>query len=159
MAGRGGLARVATLVRELRGQSPHTLFALAGDTLSPSLLSTLRRGAQMIEGWNAVGLDVATFGNHEFDFGADVLALRVRESHFPWLSANVLDRATGLTFGGVRRGRVWDFDGVRVGVIGLTTPEAARTSKPGPGPALRRPARGGPAPPSPRWGRSTCGWR
>ena len=94
VAGRGGLARVATLERELRGQTPHTLFALAGDTLSPSLLSTLRQGAQMIEGWNAVGLDVATFGNHEFDFGAAVLAERVRESRFPWLSANVLDRAT-----------------------------------------------------------------
>jgi 5'-nucleotidase len=132
-AGRGGLARVATLVRELRRQTPHTLFALAGDTLSPSLLSTLRQGAQMIEGWNAVGLDVATFGNHEFDFGAPVLAERVRESRFPWLSANVLDRATGGPFGGAQRGRTWDFDGVRVGVIGLTTPEAARTSNPGPG--------------------------
>jgi 5'-nucleotidase len=44
VAGRGGLARVATLVRELRRQTPHTLFALAGDTLSPSLLSTLRQG-------------------------------------------------------------------------------------------------------------------
>jgi 2',3'-cyclic-nucleotide 2'-phosphodiesterase (5'-nucleotidase family) len=133
VAGRGGLARVATLVRTLRGQTPHTLFALAGDTLSPSLLSTLRRGAQMIEGWNAVGLDVATFGNHEFDFGAAVLAERMRESRFPWLSANVLDRATGPPCGGARRGLAWDFDGVRVGVIGLTTPETARTSNPGPG--------------------------
>jgi len=133
VAGRGGLARVATLARELRGQTPHTLFALAGDTLSPSLLSTLRQGAQMIEGWNAVGLDVATFGNHEFDFGAAVLAERMRESRFPWLSANVLDRASGLPFGGARAGRAWDFDGVRVGVVGLTTPEAARTSNPGPG--------------------------
>ena len=144
VAGRGGLARVATLVRELRGQSPHTLFVLAGDTLSPSLLSTLRQGAQMIEGWNAVGLDVATFGNHEFDFGAAVLAERVRESRFAWLSANVLDRATGQPFGGARRGRAWDFDGVRVGVIGLTTPEAARTSNPGPGLRFDEPLDGGP---------------
>lgn len=135
VAGRGGLARVATLVRELRAQSPHTLFVLAGDTLSPSLLSTLRRGAQMIEGWNAAGLDAATFGNHEFDFGAAVLAERMRESRFPWLSANVLDRATGRPFGGARGGLAWEFDGVRVGLIGLTTPEAARTSNPGP--ALR----------------------
>jgi 5'-nucleotidase len=133
VAGRGGLARVATLARGLRARSPHTLFVLAGDTLSPSLLSTLRRGAQMIEGWNAVGLDVATFGNHEFDFGAAVLAERMRESRFPWLSANVLDRATGRPFGGARGGLSWDFDGVRVGLIGLTTPEAARTSNPGPG--------------------------
>ncbi len=143
VAGRGGLARVATLVRGLRAQSPHTLFVLAGDTLSPSLLSTLRRGAQMIEGWNVVGLDGATFGNHEFDFGAAVLAERMRESRFPWLSANVLDRATGRPFGGARGGRSWDFDGVRVGLIGLTTPEAARTSNPGPGVRFDEPLEAG----------------
>jgi 5'-nucleotidase len=131
--GRGGLARVATLVRERRRETPNTLFVLAGDTLSPSLLSTLRRGAQMIEGWNALGLDLATFGNHEFDFGAAVLAERMAESRFPWLSANVLDRATAEPFGGARRWLRRDFDGVRVGVIGLTTPDAAKTSNGGPG--------------------------
>ncbi len=130
VAGRGGLARVATLVRMLERESPHTVFALAGDTLSPSLLSTLRRGAQMIEGWNALGLDVAAFGNHEFDFGPAVLAQRIGESRFPWLATNVVD-ATGRPFGGARRWLRRDFDGVRVGVIGLTTPDAARTSSGG----------------------------
>jgi 2',3'-cyclic-nucleotide 2'-phosphodiesterase (5'-nucleotidase family) len=130
VAGRGGLARVATLVRTLERESPNTVFALAGDTLSPSLLSTLRRGAQMIEGWNALGLDVAAFGNHEFDFGPAVLAQRIAESRFPWLATNVVD-ATGRPFGGARGWLRRDFDGVRVGVIGLTTPDAARTSSGG----------------------------
>lgn len=130
VAGRGGLARVATLVRTLERESPNTVFALAGDTLSPSLLSTLRRGAQMIEGWNALGLDVAAFGNHEFDFGPAVLAQRIAESRFPWLATNVVD-ATGRPLGGARRWLQRDFDGVRVGLIGLTTPDAARTSSGG----------------------------
>jgi len=124
---------VATLVRELRRDSPNTLFVLAGDTLSPSLLSTLRQGAQMIEGWNALGLDAATFGNHEFDFGPTVLAQRIGESRFPWVSSNVLDRTTGAPFGGARPWLRRDLEGVRVGVIGLTTLDAARTSNPGPG--------------------------
>jgi 5'-nucleotidase len=131
VAGRGGLARVATLVRALERESPNTVFALAGDTISPSVLSTLRRGAQMIEGWNALGLDVATFGNHEFDFGPAVLAGRIGESRFPWVASNVVDRATGRPFGGARRWLRRDFDGVRVGLIGLTTPDAARTSNGG----------------------------
>jgi 5'-nucleotidase len=137
--GRGGLARVATLVRALRRESPHTLFVLAGDTLSPSLLSTLRQGAQMIEAWNALGLDVATFGNHEFDFGPAVLAQRMGESRFPWVSSNVLDRATGAPFGGARAWLRRDFDGVRVGLIGLTTPDTARTSNGGPGVRFEEP--------------------
>ncbi|HEX5530091.1 MAG TPA: metallophosphoesterase, partial [Methylomirabilota bacterium] len=133
VAGRGGLARVATLVRALEHESPNTVFALAGDTISPSLLSTLRRGAQMIEGWNALGLGVATFGNHEFDFGPAVLAQRIGESRFPWVTSNVVDGATGRPFGGARRWLRRDFDVVRVGLIGLTTPDAARTSNGGAG--------------------------
>jgi 5'-nucleotidase len=137
--GRGGLARVATLVRELRRESPHTLFVLAGDTLSPSLLSTLRQGAQMIEAWNALGLDLATFGNHEFDFGPTVLTQRMGESRFAWVSSNVLDRATGAPLGAARPWLRRDFDGVRVGVIGLTTPDAAKTSNAGAGVQFEEP--------------------
>src|SRR5690349_2444079 len=133
MAGRGGLARVATLVRGLRRETPNTIFALGGDTLSPSLLSTLLQGAQMIEAWNALGLDVAAFGNHEFDFGPAVLTRRIGESRFPWLATNVLDRATGRPFGGAQRSLRRDWEGARVGLIGLTTPDAARTSNGGPG--------------------------
>ena len=133
VAGRGGLARVATLVRELRRETPNTIFALGGDTLSPSLLSTLRKGAQMIEGWNALGLDAATFGNHEFDFGVEVLAERVRESRFPWLATNVVDAASGRPVAGARGSLRRDLEGARVGLIGLTTPDAGRTSNGGPG--------------------------
>ena len=76
------------------------MLALGGDTISPSVASTLLQGRHMIAGLNALGLDLATFGNHEFDFGPDVLAERMRESKFVWLSANVLERGTGRPFGG-----------------------------------------------------------
>ncbi|HET7874893.1 MAG TPA: 5'-nucleotidase C-terminal domain-containing protein [Methylomirabilota bacterium] len=132
-AGRGGLARVATLVRGLRRETPHTLFALAGDTLAPSLLSTLVRGRQMVEAWNALGLDVATFGNHEFDFGAPTLLERMRESRFLWLSANVLERDTGRPFGGARPWLRRELGSVSVGLVGVTLPETARSSNAGPG--------------------------
>jgi 5'-nucleotidase len=130
--GRGGLARVAALVRGLRRANPDTLFALAGDTLSPSLLSSLLRGRHMIEAWNALGLDAATFGNHEFDFGPDVLRERVRESRFPWLSANVFELPGGRPASGARRWLVRELGGLRVGLVGLTTAETARTSNAGP---------------------------
>jgi len=131
--GRGGLARVATLVRGLRARTPHTLFVLAGDTLSPSELSTLYQGQQMIAMWNALGLDAAVFGNHEFDFGPVVLRQRVQESRFPWLGANVLDATTQRPWGGAEATLVREWSGVRVGVVGVTLPRAARTSNPGPG--------------------------
>ena len=100
---RGGMARLATLVKRIRRENPATVVVLGGDTLSPSVASTLLQGRHMIAGFNALGLDLATFGNHEFDFGPTVLAERMRESKFVWLSANVLERGTGRPFGGAQR--------------------------------------------------------
>ncbi len=129
---RGGMARLATLVREVRRENPNTVFALAGDALSPSVQSAFLRGEQMIAALNAIGLDLATFGNHEFDFGPTVLQERMGESKFVWLSSNVVDRGSGRGFGGARRDFLMTFDGVRVGFLGLTTPESAAVSSPGP---------------------------
>jgi len=134
---RGGFARLATLVKRIRRENPATLMVVAGDVISPSVASTLLRGEQMIAGLNAVGLDLATFGNHEFDFGPSVLTQRMRESAFTWLSANVLDRRSGRPFGGAQPDVFLTLAGVRIGVFGLTTPETEKTSNPGPDVEIR----------------------
>lgn len=129
---RGGLARVSTLRKGIAEKSPHTLFLLSGDTISPSVESLTYKGAQMIDAWNAVGLDYSVFGNHEFDFGPDVLRERIKESRFGWLGANVVDRRTGRTFADTPLYIVREFEGVKVGIIGLVLPETKVTSRPGP---------------------------
>jgi 5'-nucleotidase / UDP-sugar diphosphatase len=91
----GGLARVATIRKELLAKNPNTLTLLAGDFISPSVIGTLRhegkriRGKQMVETLNALGLDMTVFGNHEFDYDdlADLQA-RLDESNFTWFGAN-----------------------------------------------------------------------
>ena len=118
---------------------PRRVMVLGGDTLSPSVASTLLQGRHMIAGLNALGLDLATFGNHEFDFGPAVLAERMRESKFVWLSANVLDRSDGRPFGGAQREVMLTLAGVRVGVFGLTTAEVVKSSSPGPEVEVREP--------------------
>jgi 2',3'-cyclic-nucleotide 2'-phosphodiesterase (5'-nucleotidase family) len=129
---RGGMARLATLVREIKRENPNTVFALGGDFLSPSVESTFLHGAQMVAALDAIGLDFATFGNHEFDFGPDVLLERMKESKFRWLSANVLDRRSGRPFGAAVADALVTLGGLRVGLFGLTMADAARTSQPGP---------------------------
>ncbi len=136
---KGGMARIATLVARTRAESPHTLLALAGDTISPSVMSAVLRGEQMISAWNQLGLDVATFGNHEFDFGPPTLLARMRESRFAWVSTNVLDRATGRPFGGARSTLVVERGGVTVGFFGVTVQDTAHNSSPGPGVEFRDP--------------------
>jgi 5'-nucleotidase len=125
---RGGLARVATLRKQIQAESPHTLYVLGGDTLAPSVASNIFRGRQMIAVWNATGLDLAVLGNHEFDFGDAVLRERMKESRFTWLGTNVIDRRTGRPFGDTPPFVVRDFAGVRVGFFGLLTPDTKQTS-------------------------------
>ncbi len=129
---RGGLARVATLRKRILTESPHTLFLLAGDTISPSVASNIFKGRQMIAAWNAAGLDYATLGNHEFDFGDAVLLERIKESRFTWLAANVIDKNTGKPLASLAPYVIREFDGVKIGLLGLVTPDTENTSKPGP---------------------------
>src|SRR6185369_4106976 len=77
---RGGLARLLTLKKSIQQENPNTLFMMAGDTISPSVESITYKGAQMIDAWNLAQLDYSTLGNHEFDFGPDVLRQRMQES-------------------------------------------------------------------------------
>jgi len=117
--GAGGLARVATLKRRLAAGGHPVIMALAGDFLSPSVASSVFKGEQMVAALNAAGLDFATFGNHEFDFGIDVLAKRMSESKFQWIVSNVLDARTGKAIGNSVPYVVRDLGGLNVGLIGL----------------------------------------
>ena len=125
-----GLARVATLRQKIKAESPNTLFLLAGDTISPSVASTIFKGAHIIEVWNALGLDYSCLGNHEFDFGDEVLIERMKESKFTWLGANVIDRRTNKTFNNTPPFVIREFDGVKVGIFGLLTTDTDESSKP-----------------------------
>ena len=127
----GGLARVSTLRKQVLKDSPNTLFLLAGDTISPSVESITYKGKQMIDAWNQIGLDYSVFGNHEFDYGDDVLLERMKESNFKWLGSNVVSAKTGKTFGSTPLFDVREFNGVKVGIFGITLPETKTTSKPG----------------------------
>jgi 5'-nucleotidase len=126
---KGGLARVATLRDQVAAESPHTIMVLAGDFLSPSTMSSLFEGQQMVAVLDAAGLDLATFGNHEFDYGEFVTRQRMRESLFTWVSSNVMDPKSGLPFGEAAAFVLRDVAGITVAFIGLTTPETRVLSK------------------------------
>jgi 2',3'-cyclic-nucleotide 2'-phosphodiesterase (5'-nucleotidase family) len=92
--------------------------------------SSVFKGAQLIDGLNHLGVDAATFGNHEFDYGPTELQARVAESRFPWLATNTF--APGLRpFPGSRQHLIVRVAGVTIGIFGLTTPETASSSSPG----------------------------
>jgi 5'-nucleotidase len=117
--GLGGLARLATEKQRLAAAGRTPFVVLAGDFLSPSVASSVFKGEQMIAALNAAGLDMATLGNHEFDFGDDVLIQRMKESTFTWVVSNVIDTRTGTPIGNAVPYYVKTFGTLKVGFIGL----------------------------------------
>src|SRR4030095_6057382 len=73
---RGGFARLAAVVKAERAKGGHVLFAHGGDTLSPSLMSGIDRGAHIVALTNMVPPDIFAPGNHEFDFGKSIFLER-----------------------------------------------------------------------------------
>jgi 2',3'-cyclic-nucleotide 2'-phosphodiesterase (5'-nucleotidase family) len=126
------MAHFAGLVKQRRAVSGSgTLWLGAGDELGGSQISSVFKGAQMIDVFNAAGLDADTIGNHDFDFGPDNLLQQMRSSRFAWLSANVLDRRTGDVFGaeaGAKRFAIVDVAGTRVGITGAAWQFLSSTS-------------------------------
>jgi 5'-nucleotidase len=125
----GGLARLATIRKQLLGKNPHTYTVLSGDLFSPSALGTARidgerlAGKQMIDLMNLVGLDYATFGNHEFDLKEEQFYQRLAESEFKWFSGNVFDK-NSQPFPNVPEYEILEIitknQVVKIGLIGVT---------------------------------------
>ncbi len=93
-----GLARLANYVTTIRDTvgDANMLLLDAGDEMQGSLLSNIQQGAPVIDVYNTMSYDAATFGNHEFDWGQDVLTARTGEATYPYLTANItkMDGAT-----------------------------------------------------------------
>jgi len=92
-----GMARVATIVNNVRTAvgADKVLLVDAGDEMQGSLLSNLQQGEPTIATFNAMGYNVATFGNHEFDWGQTVLGDRTTEAAYPYVTANIVVNDTG----------------------------------------------------------------
>jgi 2',3'-cyclic-nucleotide 2'-phosphodiesterase (5'-nucleotidase family) len=118
----GRAARLAGTVAALDG--PDALVVGTGDNTAPGVLALVERGRQSLDFFEAIGADLDTFGNHDFDFGPDATRDLVADSPQTWVSANVRDEA-GDRFGaaeGVVPWTVETVDGARVGFVGLTDP-------------------------------------
>lgn len=116
-----GAAGFLTAINQHRHLNPIILFS--GDILSPSFMSTFTKGEQMIPVLNAIKVDCAVFGNHEFDYGVDNLIDFVKKTTFPWLLSNVIDKETSNQLGDGEIFHIIERSGVKFGLIGLIEEE------------------------------------
>ena len=117
-ANRGGVARRATLIKQIRDENPNTLLFDAGDIFQGTPYFNFYKGELEIKLMSMMGYDAATIGNHDFDNGIDGLDLQLPHASFDFLSANYDFKNTVLD-GKVKPYKVYVKNGVRVGVFGL----------------------------------------
>lgn len=117
-AGKGGVARRATVVRRVRKENPNTLLVDAGDVLQGTPYFNFYRGEVEYKAMSAIGYDVGTLGNHEFDNGVDALAAALKFANFDVVSANYEVKGTVLEQK-VKRYVVKTVGGIKIGLFGL----------------------------------------
>jgi len=124
-----GIAKVATLVKEARKRDADLMLVDSGDTIQGTPLEYFHNKRNntppdpMMLAMNALHYDAMTVGNHEYNFGWQVLDKARSEAQFPWLSANTYD--TEVKGDGPNHYQPYiikEVQGVRIGVLGLTTP-------------------------------------
>lgn len=119
---RGGAANLVGWWREREGYDPDsTLILSSGDNWTGQSISTLLQGESMVDVFNAMGYDAVAIGNHEFDFGREVMQQRFAEAEFPYLSANIRDAETDALADFAQPYTIIEVSGLQVGIIGLTT--------------------------------------
>jgi 5'-nucleotidase / UDP-sugar diphosphatase len=131
---RGGFPRLATAVKAERtrasAEGGHVIFAHGGDTLSPSLMSGIDKGAHIMTLTNMVPPEIFVPGNHEYDFGKEIFLQRMAEAKFPRYAAN-LRANDGAPLAGFQDRSIVTVGNVRIGLTGATFDDSVRASDPG----------------------------
>ena len=127
----GGMASIVGAIDRWRAaNSKRTLVLDAGDIWQGTLISNQSEGQVMIEAMNIAGYAAAAPGNHDFDFGQDVLKARVAQARFPFLAANIVEEATSQPPSWLKPYVVVKVEDLRVGIIGLGYPGTPIITKP-----------------------------
>ena len=130
IANEGGLkvSNVAGYVESLEKEGKDVLLVDAGDEFQGSVYGAIDKGEDMIDIMNAAGYDLATPGNHDFDFGMDAFSSFVEEANYPYVSCNFHYAKQDSTV--LEPYKIFDVGGVKIGFVGVSTPTTITSSTP-----------------------------
>ena len=124
---RGGIARLKTIIDNIQSKNENSKVIFGGDLGGGSLFGAVFNGFPIVEAFNQIPIDYASFGQHDFDFGTKVTQELINESNFIWITSNLVD-TNGNTFAGLQNHLVVNINGIKVGILGLT--DAMSTTTP-----------------------------
>ncbi len=116
---RGGVARLKTIVDKVKKENAETIVVFGGDLAGGTLFGGLYHGFPMVKAFNTIPIDIANFGQHDFDFGSDLTETLIDSSNFKWFSSNLKGR-NNKAFDNVPTYIIEQKAGIKIGFIGLT---------------------------------------
>ncbi len=123
-----GYAGLAAYKKQLEADGNHVLLADVGDAVQGAPIGTVSKGSIIIDIMNELGYDVATPGNHEFDYGMPRFFELTEMANFPYVSVNFTDLKTGEKV--FEPYTILEVDGVKFAFVGITTPKTITSSTP-----------------------------
>lgn len=123
-----GIDAVAAVKQYYESLGANVLLLDAGDFSQGHTLVNYSKGLSAVEFMNAAGYDAVSLGNHELDYGYDNMVRLVEAAEFAVLDANILSKETGTPM--FDSNELFEFDGMKVGVFGLDTPETQTKASP-----------------------------
>jgi len=128
----GGLVNLVSRIDQLRAEDPeHTLLLDAGDVFQGSFVSNSSQGELVMAAMNLAGYDAWALGNHEFDWGQELLQARIAQANFPTLAANVLSTADGRVWQAVQPYTIIPVGEAQVAILGLAYPDTPTITRVG----------------------------
>ncbi len=122
----GTYAQLATLVKQQRQQKDNVFFIFGGESLGPSMLSSMDRGSHIIDLLNSLSPSVMGVSKREFSYQEDELTLRSYEASFPIVSSNLYDPLTNGNLEGLRAYSILQQNKVRLGFLSIVDPSIAK---------------------------------
>ena len=124
-------ATVSAMKQDYQKAGKQVLLVDAGDHIQGTAYGGMDEGKTIVQLMNAAGYDLATLGNHEFDYGMARTLATVKEAKFPYVSCNFYHEKNGVVGDSVLDSyKVFDMNGTKVAFIGITTPESFTKSTP-----------------------------
>ena len=121
---------IAALKKSYEDAGQNVLLVDAGDHIQGTAYGSMDDGATIIKLMNEAGYDLATPGNHEFDYGMDRAKAVMKEADFPYISCNWMDLHVGLPVPVLSDIKMFTIGGARIAFVGVTTPESITKSTP-----------------------------
>ncbi len=126
---RGGTARLKTVIDGLKRKDPTALLVFGGDLAGGTLFGGVFKGEPMVDALGRAGVGLASFGQHDFDFGSAHTRSLVSRSGFPWITSNLVT-SDGRPFAGLPTRLLRTVGTLRVGFLGLTSGMETTTPEP-----------------------------